>query len=263
MQVWTSYWHPDVVALFVSGSLILFHILSNGGHLARKSTLFLGGVGLLLVMTSSPLSFLGRHYLFSAHMIVHVVVLLVVPPLLLAGTEGRFLNRLVEKPVPGKILSIVAHPVIAWLFGVGSMWALHAPVVFITLERSSVLMEIQMIALLVFGGIFAWPVFSPVRTRKLDPLSGALYLFLACTGCTVLGILITFSASDLYGSAMTGNDSTLWTLIRSGWGITPQIDQQIGGLIMWVPACMIYLTSIMITLARWYLTPETEESAKS
>ena len=43
--------------------------------------------------------------------------------------------------------------------------------------------------------------------------------------------------------------------IRSSWGMTPEKDQQIGGLLMWVPMCLIYLTAIMAQLARWFAGP--------
>jgi putative membrane protein len=47
-------------------------------------------------------------------------------------------------------------------------------------------------------------------------------------------------------------------IIRGQWGITPSVDQQWGGLLMWVPACLVFLAFILVTLARWYRRPEGE-----
>jgi cytochrome c oxidase assembly factor CtaG len=48
--------------------------------------------------------------------------------------------------------------------------------------------------------------------------------------------------------------------IRGDWGLTSDRDQQIGGLLMWIPMCAIYVTAILAQLARWHSSPQTEES---
>jgi cytochrome c oxidase assembly factor CtaG len=45
------------------------------------------------------------------------------------------------------------------------------------------------------------------------------------------------------------------SLVQSNWGITPDKDQQIGGLLMWVPMCLVYLVAIIAQLARWFAHP--------
>jgi len=117
-----------------------------------------------------------------------------------------------------------------------------------------------MVTLLICGTIFIWPVFTPIKFRKMHPLQASLYLFLSCIGCTILGILITFAPAGMFTSHMAGTNTEIISLIQNQWGITPNVDQEVGGLIMWVPACFIYVTYIMITLRRWYLVPEAEEA---
>ncbi len=51
-------------------------------------------------------------------------------------------------------------------------------------------------------------------------------------------------------------------VIINNWGITPEVDQEMAGLIMWVPACIVYLTNILISLAKWYKAPEVENPDK-
>ena len=260
-EVLTGYWHFDFTAIGISAILLGFHFLTNRRKLTRSSPLFFAGVLGLLAVTLSPINYLGRFYLFSAHMVEHVVLLLLVPPLLLAGTDPGFLNRVLQHSGVRRVISGVTKPVVAWSLGVGCMWVLHAPGLYTDIHHSAGLMGAQKILLLACGTIFIWPVVSPVEFGRLPRLASALYLFTACVGCSVLGIILSLSPDVLYASALDGNDPDLWALVRSGWGLFPSTDQQLGGLIMWVPACIIYITHIMISLTRWYRTPDQDDGA--
>ena len=144
------------------------------------------------------------------------------------------------------------------------MWLWHIPSLLHSVMTSPSLKVIHLISLLILGFIFNWPVFSPVAWRKISPLQSVLYLFTACVGCTILGILITFAPAGLYTQYFIGSNKTIIDLLHQNWGISAATDQQAGGLIMWVPACIIYVTDSLITLAKWYRTPATidSESAK-
>ena len=249
-----NYWHFNWTAAIIVLVLVVFHFLTNRRTSPGKHVLFFIGILLLLLVTLSPLAFLARGYLFSAHMIAHIVLLLVVPPLLLAGTNKDILEKLHRSQFRKAGDILFATPV-AWLLGIGAMYFWHIPAVFDAMLKYHSIHILHTISLLVLGIIFIWPVYSPIPWKRLSPLQSALYLFLACSGCTVLGILITFSPSDLYIPYLTGHNFRIWYLIRDSWGITPAIDQQAGGLIMWVPACIIYLTNIMLILAGYFNQP--------
>ena len=91
----------------------------------------------------------------------------------------------------------------------------------------------------------------------MSPPGAVLYLFSACVACSILGILITFSpvsVCPIYAQAPIDRLGIL-NLIQSNWGITPEKDQQIGGLLMWVPMCLVYLSAIVAQLARWFAHP--------
>jgi cytochrome c oxidase assembly factor CtaG len=91
-----------------------------------------------------------------------------------------------------------------------------------------------------------------------------MYLFSGCLGCTLLGIYITFSpisVCPLYDSP-TGSSEIL-RLIRDQWGITHEMDQQLGGLLMWVPACIVYLCAILARLSSWYRTTDQNQTDSS
>ena len=255
----TDFWHFNVPAAIITAGLIVFHLITNRYRLTKKSINFFSGILLFILLTFSPLDFIGHYYLFSAHMIQHILLLLVIPPLLLTGTDKEFIQRLVNRPGFQKFGRFFFYPITAWMFGVGSMWIWHAPLLFMAMMHSQVVHIVEMISLLSSGTIFAWPVFAPVQFKKLNPLSGSLYLFSACIGCTILGIFITFAPAGFYSAYMTGGSSAIMNFLQFNMGITPDVDQQAAGLIMWVPACLIYLSIIMILMARWYSHPERED----
>lgn len=261
----TSYWYPNIPIIFTAMALSFFHLWSNArgtGRMFRftkRSPVFFAGIFLLLIVTQSPLNFLGGQYLFSAHMVEHVILLLVIPPLLLNGMDPGYTEKLFQHRVVRRMFHFVLIPSIAWIIGVASMWVLHIPAIYDTIHKAPVLMTGQMIFLMIMGLVFIWPVYAPIAWHRLNPLESSVYLFMACVGCTVLGILITFTNISLYESCMTGRNISVLNLIRQQWGITPNLDQQIGGLIMWVPACVIYLTNIVVVLGRWFQRTETEE----
>ncbi len=68
-----------------------------------------------------------------------------------------------------------------------------------------------------------------------------------------MGVLITFAPTLLYPSYAHPVDAYgILGVIRNKWGISAAMDQQIGGLLMWVPGCLIYLAAILTMFARWY-----------
>jgi putative membrane protein len=258
MQAFAIEWHINITALIISIVLIIFHFVSNGGRFTRKSPVFLFGIVLLILVTFSPLEFFGQYYLFSAHMIAHIMLLLIIPPFFVIGTDAKFLENLFSRPGYRKVGNFLFYPVVTWLFGIGSMWVWHVPPIFLATKHYISLHIIEMISLLICGAIFIWPVFSPIKFRKLEPLQSSLYLFLSCVGCTILGILITFAPAGLFTSYTSGDNPAILDLIQTQWGLNAATDQEMGGLIMWVPACFIYVTYIMIALGRWYLAPDPE-----
>ncbi len=269
----TTYWNFDIIALITAIALIVFHFITNGNTFNKKSFLFLGGTALYLLATCSSLNYLADYYLYSAHMVKDIIILLIVPPMLVSSTNPDFLKKIFKRPGFNKAGKILFHPMVAWTLGVGSMWMWNFPNVFFMLEASPWLKLIQTASLLVFGLIFIYPVFTPIKYQRLHPLQSALYLFTACVGCTIAGIMITFAPAYTYtpyfagpvfwccsiqtaGTAASlyanGASTAISNLIQNNWGISARIDQQAAGLIMWIPACFIYLTNIMISIAKWY-----------
>ena len=273
---------------------------------SARPWLFGSAMLVFLLALVSPVETLADGYLFSAHMLQHLLLLLVVPALALlslpafaasspnqpapggARTLVRSNTHIPDRPrsaeVPGDgallrtkvraplskcvgaagLRRFMTSPLPAWCAGVGAMWLWHAPALCNAATTNPAVRGIQTVSLLIAGTFFWWPILGPQWSRRLPPLLGIIYLFTACTACTLLGIFITFSPVTVCSAYGHPADALgLLPLIRNRWGLTAQVDQQIGGLLMWVPACLIYLSGILGLLARWYRDAEMPLPASS
>jgi putative membrane protein len=240
-----SLWRVDPLAVAACVATVAVFVARRAELGARA--IWLGSSLVVLVAAlASPIGSLAEGYLFSAHMLQHLLLVLVVPPLALLGwppseTERR--RRL--------------HPVVPWLLGVGAMWLWHEPRLCDAASSSPVVHRAQELSLLAMGAAFWWPVLAPRAGARLSPLAGILYLFTACVACTILGIVITFSPVEVCSVFAHPVDRLgVMPLVRDGWGLSAAKDQQVGGLLMWVPACLVYAVGIMGQLARLFAEHE-------
>jgi putative membrane protein len=136
----------------------------------------------------------------------------------------------------------------------------HEPSLCDAAARNPAVRAVQIVSLLFMGTLFWWPLFGPRKQDRLAPLTSVVYLFTACLGCSVLGILIAFApVGAVCGAYLDPPDSWgILPLIRQGWGLVPKVDQQVGGLLMWVPGCGLYLVLVIAMLARWYRAEESK-----
>lgn len=255
----TSNWDWEPWALILCALLILSYAAIIRFKLTNTAFSFIAGVLLLLLTLMSPIGILSHNYLFSAHMVQHIFLLLIVPLLLLIGIPSWLARRALNWSQFGNVIRVLKKPLVAWLSGVGAMWMWHIPLLYNAALGNQGLHIAQQLSLLLMGTIFWLPVFAPLDEWRLIPPFATLYLFSACISCTVLGILITFAGVGIYPLYLSPIDTHgILPFLRNELYLTPEVDQQIGGLIMWVPCCLIYLSASMITIARWYKTPETD-----
>jgi putative membrane protein len=252
-----TYWHLDGLMAVFLVCLCLGYFYLIDFHLSKKTRYFFVGYGLIILSVASPLHFLGENYLMSAHMASHVLILLVAAPLLVLGIPDTETNKHWIRF--SEFLS--KHPWLPWMAGVCIMWFWHIPVIFNQLFQTDplhILQNIHLISLVLAGVIFSWPILGPMKTRPIAPLNAVLYLSAACIFCSILGLLITFAPAGVYTRYMHISDEFgFLNRIRSGNSISVMVDQQMAGLIMWVPGCIIYLTASMSLLMKWFREKNT------
>jgi putative membrane protein len=252
-----SYWHLDILMVGFLISICLIYYFMDGFSDHKKSRYFIAGYGLIILSVASPLRFLGENYLMSAHMTSHVILILLAAPLMVMGlpdSESKNMMRFSG--------SLSNHPWLPWITGVCVMWFWHIPSVFNALFQSgpvgegihlTVLSDIHLISLVLAGILFSWPVVGPVKQKRLITVNAVLYLSAACIFCSILGLMITFAPSGVYThyEHITDHFGFL-QMIRNEDGISALMDQQVAGLIMWVPGCLIYLTASIWLLMKWF-----------
>jgi putative membrane protein len=264
-------WRPNAVLLFGFVAVIAGYGAAVHWRWSGTTALFAGAMVLLLLAVMSPLETLAGNYLLSAHMLQHLLLAQVVAPLLLMSLPARVVERAWQCPLIAGAARVLRQPAVAWSAGIGTLWIWHIPWLYQLGISDQALRTLQHLSVLIAGLIFYWPIFAPVAPAGGTPLSGGtpsastapsarmgalsaiFYLASACFATAVLGMVLTFSSGILYSAyANPADPYGILAILRSTCGLTPQVDQQISGLLMWVPCCFLYLGTIMVVLARWY-----------
>jgi putative membrane protein len=219
-QFLSSAWTWNLAPFALSGIALAAYVWAFG--LNRRIVYLLAGLGTFVLTLISPLNELAAGYLFSAHMLQHILLLLIVPALLLMSLPSWVsLGR----------RWLIANPLVGWMAGVGAMWLWHARPLCNAAVSSQLVSALQISSLLLLGAIFWRQILAPREEERMWPPAAVLYLFSACVACSILGILITFSpvsVCPIYANAPADRLGIL-NLVQSNWGITPDKDQQIGG----------------------------------
>jgi len=227
MTAWD--WKPSVV-LGCSGLLVAYAWVT-GVRFTRQSLSWVAGVLLIFLALVSPADELADRYLFSAHMAKHILFVLVVPALLLAGMPAGFFHKLLRRRAVTAIEHTLGKPPVSWMAGIGMMGFWHIPIFFNAALSHTGLHILEHLSLLAAGTIYWWPILSPLPELRLRPVPhAASYLFTSCLACTSMGILITFAPHLLYPAYANPVDPYgILPVIREEWGISAATDQQIGG----------------------------------
>jgi len=226
--------------------LLIIYLLGIHFHLVGRSYLFFSGIFFLLIALVSPLDALSDTYLFSAHMMQHLLLLLIVPPLLIMGIPGQLARKLLEKPILGKPEQFLRKPVVAWLLGIGTIWLWHWPVLYNAALSNENIHVLEHLCFLATGVIYWWPVVSPLPDHRLPATILVAYLLAAEAANDILGMLLTYANPAIYPAYLHPVDSLgILQLIRVGWRLSSAADQQLGGLLMWFPGGIIYILALL------------------
>ena len=262
-QLFAEAWNFEPAVIFGCAALFFAYLWVVRFRMNRKTALFGSGVLLMLLTLIGPLDFLGDDYLFSAHMMEHILLYLAVPPLLLLGLPPAPVRSLLSIEIAAKAERFLRRPTIAWPVAVGTMWLWHLPVLYNAALNNEGIHAGEHLSLLVTGTIFFWPVFTPLHQHRLSPVVGTVYLFTAMSANMLLGILLTFSPLGYYPTYMRSSGSAgIFRFIRTVWKLDPQSDLNLGGMFMWIIGGLMYFASLMAVFSRLYRNPEDWETAK-
>ena len=206
---------------------------------------FMAGIAGLWLVVGSPLAELD-HHLLTAHMVQHLVIMVVAAPLILLGAPSitllyglprRFVRHVLEPLLrwhPVQHLGrVCAHPAFCWLAGTITVMAWHVPAVFDLAQRSHHWHEVEHACFLTAGLLFWWPVIQPwPSVAGSPPWSIPLYLFLATLPCDALSAFLTFCDHVVYRPYLSAHGV---------FHLDPLQDQALAGALMWVSVTFAYL----------------------
>lgn len=238
------------------------YVLSTGRFRARfagsspvsvsRQWLFGGGVAVLFLALASPLHALSERYLFTAHMVQHLLLTLVAAPLLLAGTPGWLLRAILSTTRLTGVTRFLLHPVVAFLtFNVVFLVA-HLPGLYEQALALEPLHAVEHQLFLATAVVFWLPVLSPLPDAlpRYPVVGQILYFFAQMFPSTLLGALLTHAERPLY--------PTYDLAPRIVPGLEPLADQQIGGLLMWVGGGTYFVVAAGVVFFLWAQREEME-----
>jgi len=269
---WTDWsWEPGIVipllvsaCLYIRGLRLLWDEHVGRGIRVWEASCFAAGWVITAVALLSPLHAVSEQ-LFVAHMVQHELLMVVAAPLLVVGRPlvpmlwalpsktRRAAGRVTRRPILRRIWRFVSVPLVAFVVHGAAIWIWHAPALYQATLTSDFVHALQHLSFFGTALLFWWTVIhghAPGgRARAISFGAAVLLLFGTALHSGALGALLTFSRAlwyPAYGST------------ARAWGLTPIDDQQLAGLVMWIPATLAYLVAALFLFASWLRASEEQ-----
>ena len=264
-DLWSAWvWSPFItVPLALSaiwyaiGLQALWRASARGrGVRAWEAACFGAGWLVLALALVSPIHPLGE-VLFSAHMVQHELMMVVAAPLLVLGRPlvpfvwalspqwRRAVGDAARAPGFRATWNGLTRPSTTWFLHAAAIWIWHAPLLYQATLDNALLHTLQHVSFLATALLFWWSV---LRGARLGYGASVAYLFATMLHTSALGVVLAFASSLWYPA---------YAATTTRWGLTPLDDQQLGGLIMWIPGGVSYLVASLVLVARWMRESES------
>jgi putative membrane protein len=236
----------------------------RGAAESWRDRCFAGAIVATGIALVSPLDALSGA-LASAHMVQHVLLLLVAAPLLALSAPVATVLR-GSPPVVRQASQawrrrlrltrgntrLLRHPVGVWLVHVGTLWFWHAAVPYDAAVEHHLVHVVEHTSLLVTGVLFWWVVVGARAADRVSNGSGVLLVFAMAMQSVFLSALLTFARAPWY---------RVYAATTARWGLDPLADQQLAGVIMWIPAGLVYVVAGLCLLVAWIRATERQDLA--
>ena len=259
-SVWTWNLEPWLLFLLLASAIAyavgLRRLWANAGTgrgvATSQAWAFAGGWLALAAALVSPLDPLGSR-LFSAHMVQHEILMVIAAPLLVLGrplatwtwafspAQRRTVGRMFQHRSWQGVWSTLTDPLVAWALHALALWAWHIPAAFDAAVRSEALHILQHFTFFGTALFFWWAVLGHDPRGRYGPGHSALYLFTTMMHTGALGALLSLAPTPWYSEYVHST---------SELGFDPVEDQQLGGLVMWVPAGLAYVIAALAVFGR-------------
>ena len=255
---WT--WEPWTIALllisaalYAAGTRAIWRRAGSGrGVRVWQAAAFAGGLLSIALALLSPIAWLSE-FLFSVHMTQHEILMLISAPLLVFGqpltamlwafpssTREGWAHWSGRQSVTG-VWRAVTAPLVVFLLHALAVWIWHAPRVYEAALRSTGVHALEHLSFTVTAALFWWGMVHG-RYGRIAYGAGVLYVFLTAIHTSVLGALMTISPGVLY---------PWYTQAGAAWHVDALEDQQLAGLLMWVPSGLVFIVFGLALFAAW------------
>ncbi|MEO8835538.1 MAG: cytochrome c oxidase assembly protein [Caldimonas sp.] len=218
---------------------------------AAQIAAFAAGWLAIIAALVSPLDALADQ-LFSAHMVEHEILMIVAAPLLVLGRPLAVwiwalpaawrgpIGALLHRPGWRVPWLLVTGPLWAWILHALALWLWHVPALFRAALETQWIHDLQHISFLGTALLFWWSVLGGASRRERGFALLSLFTTMVHTGA--LGALLTLSTRVWYPDYLD---------TAPAWGLSALQDQQLGGIVMWVPAGIVYIVCGLVLMTRW------------
>lgn len=228
-------------------------------QLAKGWRLASYGAGLLALVLAllSPIDLLSGQ-LFFMHMIQHMLLVMVAPPLLLLANPMPILiwglplrlRQAAGRQLFGRHASLrrwltpLTQPLVVWLAYFFILWGWHDPNAYNATLRNELVHDVEHLTFFGSAMLLWWHITGagPRWHKRFSYLGRTAYSLASVPGNMVLGVAIALAESPIY---------TYYLSVPRLWGISVLTDQQISGVIMWIPGSMMHLIAAIVLIARW------------
>ena len=222
---------------------------------------YLGALLLLAIALMSPIDVLAAQ-LLTMHMVQHVLLIMVIPPLLLLANPLPFIlwglpkrarlrvGRLFSNESSVRhILERITGPGVVWIAFVVVYWGWHDPAAYNLALRSAFFHDLEHLTFFLVAMLYWWHVVGagPRIHRPLSAFGRFGYSLSAIPPNILVGMAIVFASGTIY---------TYYDSMPRLWGLTVIEDQRIAGAIMWVLGSMMYMIAALVLVARWLQSEE-------
>lgn len=252
---WAFHLHPDVLGVVVALLAGYGYAVRRWGRLfhprpteravsAKQVTLFVAGVATFWAAVGWPVHDLGENYLYSAHMLQHILLGYVAPPLLLLGMP-RWLGEIVlGRGARGRLYRLATRPIAAGVAFNVVLALIHWPLI-VDLMIAAEVLHAAIHLVFFTGAILMWSVlYSPLAevSERLQPPGKMLFLFAQSILPTVPASFLTFGDHTLY---------RVYETFPRLWGLSARDDMQLAGLLMKVGAGLLLWGILAVMFFRW------------
>jgi putative membrane protein len=251
---WSSFTLHWSTVLGLAGLAMLYEWrAAGGGRGMRDRTLrpasaarrpsFYAGLAVIFLALNGWLHDLSDYYLFSAHMAQHLLLTLVAPPLLIAGTPGWMLRPMLARPGVGALARWLTKPAHCFAIFNVVLAGWHLPPVYNLAMAHHPVHILQHLMFIAAAVLMWWPISSPLpELPRLSYPAQMLYCFTLSIPMSLVSVYIAYADALLY---------TAYAAAPRMWGITPMQDQLIGGLVMWIPGGLFFFGVMSVVYWKW------------